>query len=65
MPDRWCIFEEVDEVRLNGVAFNDGIIHDKAVCKFVMEDGEEYCKQQQEQLTFQLDALVLLMAMSV
>ena len=44
VPSQWCIFEEVDEVKLEGSAFDDGLNEEKAVCRFIMGSGEEHCK---------------------
>ena len=30
------------------MAFDDGIVREKAVCKFVLESGEEHCKRTKE-----------------
>lgn len=43
VPSKWCIFEVVDEVKLEGTAFDDGLDRDKAVCKFII-NGNEYRK---------------------
>ena len=38
------MFDDVDQVTLEGMAFDDGIVRENAVCKFVFENGDEYCK---------------------
>ena len=32
-------------MKLEGTAFDDGLIQERAVCRFTMENGDQYCEQ--------------------
>ena len=45
VPGQWCLFEEVEEVKLEGMSFDVGLDQEKAVCRFIMANGDEHRKK--------------------
>ena len=43
-PDKWCVFDEVEEVEVTGEGFTGNLMMENATCTFRTEDNEIYGK---------------------